>query len=174
MSQSLASLLVYTVGVKLRGFNKKETYAPTHVISVGENRLTKMLKDEGARQDFISHNRGHLTRAYPKGSRVSSSNFVPHHMWAAGVQLVALNWQTFGMFPLLCLYPLLQPIDPFSTDVGMELNSAMFSRAGRSGYILKPDLLRKKGLEKDKVAMLRSEKYKIEVEVRLNLSRTLR
>jgi len=50
----------------------------------------------------------------------------------------------------------------------------MFSRAGRSGYILKPDLLRKKGLEKDKVAMLRSEKYKIEVEVRLNLSRTLR
>ncbi|GAA5842020.1 hypothetical protein JCM5353_001096 [Sporobolomyces roseus] len=145
MSQSLASLLVYTVGVKLRGFNKKETYAPTHVISVGENRLTKMLKDEGARQDFISHNRGHLTRAYPKGSRVSSSNFVPHHMWAAGVQLVALNWQTF--------------------DVGMELNSAMFSRAGRSGYVLKPDLLRKKGLEKDKVAMLRSEKYKIEVEI---------
>lgn len=96
MSSSLASLLVYTVGVKLRGFNKKETYAPTHVISVGENRLTKMLKDEGARQDFISHNRGHLTRAYPKGSRVSSTNFVPHHMWAAGVQLVALNWQTFG------------------------------------------------------------------------------
>lgn len=174
MSQSLASLLVYTVGVKLRGFNKKETYAPTHVISVGENRLTKMLKDEGARQDFISHNRGHLTRAYPKGSRVSSSNFVPHHMWAAGVQLVALNWQTFGMLALLCLYPLLQLIDPFSTDVGMELNSAMFSRAGRSGYILKPDLLRKKGLEKDKVAMLRSEKYKIEVEVSLNLSCTLR
>lgn len=96
MSPSLASLLVYTVGVKLRGFNKKETYAPTHVISVGENRLAKMLRDEGARQDFISHNRGHLTRAYPKGSRVSSTNFAPHHMWAAGVQLVALNWQTFG------------------------------------------------------------------------------
>ncbi|GAA5953650.1 hypothetical protein JCM3765_006927 [Sporobolomyces pararoseus] len=145
MSSSLASLLVYTVGVKLRGFNKKETYAPTHVISVGESRLAKMLKDEGARQDFISHNRGHLTRAYPKGSRVSSTNFVPHHMWAAGVQLVALNWQTF--------------------DVGMELNSAMFARASRSGYVLKPDLLRKKGLEKDKVAMLRSEKYILEVEV---------
>ncbi|GAA5905492.1 phosphatidylinositol phospholipase C [Sporobolomyces salmoneus] len=145
MSSSLASLLVYTVGVKLRGFNKKETYAPTHVISVGENRLAKMLKDEGARQDFISHNRGHLTRAYPKGSRVSSTNFVPHHMWAAGVQLVALNWQTF--------------------DVGMELNSAMFARANRSGYVLKPDLLRRKGLEKDKVAMLRSEEYTLEVEV---------
>ncbi|CEQ42345.1 SPOSA6832_04140 [Sporobolomyces salmonicolor] len=135
MSQSLAALLVYTIGVKARGFNKKESYAPTHVISVGESRLTKMLRDEGARQDFISHNRGHLTRAYPKGSRLTSSNYAPHHMWAAGVQLVALNWQTF--------------------DVGMELNSAMFARAGRSG----------KGLEKDKVAMLRSEKYRLEVEV---------
>jgi phosphatidylinositol phospholipase C delta len=167
MSSSLASLLVYTVGVKLRGFNKKETYAPTHVISVGENRLAKMLKDEGARQDFISHNRGHLTRAYPKGSRVSSTNFVPHHMWAAGVQLVALNWQTFGtgLFFPLAISTLADAFPPLPSDVGMELNSAMFARAGRSGYVLKPDLLRKKGVEKDKVAMLRSEKYVLEVEV---------
>lgn len=96
MSAALLSLLVYTVGVKARGFNKKETYLPTHVISVGESSLTKMVRDEGARHDFVAHNRGHLTRAYPKGSRVTSSNFAPHHMWAAGVQLVALNWQTFG------------------------------------------------------------------------------
>ncbi|GAA5972511.1 hypothetical protein JCM11641_001877 [Rhodosporidiobolus odoratus] len=145
MSQSLASLLVYTIGVKGRGFNKKEKYAVTHVISLGESRLAKMLRDEGARQDFVSHNRGHLTRSYPKGSRLTSSNYLPHNMWAAGVQLVALNWQTF--------------------DVGMELNSAMFARAGRSGYILKPEYLRQKGPEKDKVAALRSEKYRLELEV---------
>lgn len=96
MSSALLGLLVYTVGVKARGFNKKETYGATHVTSVGENSLNKMFKDEGARQDFIAHNRKHLTRAYPKGSRLNSSNFEPHHMWAAGVQLVALNWQTFG------------------------------------------------------------------------------
>lgn len=96
MSPDLLSLLVYTVGVKARGFNKKETYAPTHVISVGESALTKMIRDEGARQDFVAHNRGHLTRAYPRGRRLTSSNYTPHHMWAVGVQLVALNWQTFG------------------------------------------------------------------------------
>ncbi|BGP72999.1 hypothetical protein NBRC10513v2_006403 [Rhodotorula toruloides] len=145
MSQALANLLVYTIGVKARGFNKKEKYAATHVISLGESRLTKMLRDEAARQDFVAHNRGHLTRAYPRGSRLTSSNFAPHHMWAAGVQLVALNWQTF--------------------DVGMELNLAMFARAGRCGYVLKPDFLRKKGEEKDKIAALRSEKYRLEVEV---------
>ncbi|GAA5900925.1 hypothetical protein JCM6882_005980 [Rhodosporidiobolus microsporus] len=145
MSQALANLLVYTIGVKARGFNKKEKYAATHVISLGESRIAKMLRDEGARQDFVAHNRGHLTRAYPKGSRLTSSNYAPHHMWAAGVQLVALNWQTF--------------------DVGMELNAAMFSRAGRSGYILKPEYLRQKGPEKDKIAALRSEKYRLDLEV---------
>ncbi|GAA6033235.1 hypothetical protein JCM8097_003009 [Rhodosporidiobolus ruineniae] len=145
MSQSLANLLVYTIGVKARGFNKKEKYAATHVISLGESRVAKMLRDEGARQDFVAHNRGHLTRAYPKGSRLTSSNYAPHHMWAAGVQLVALNWQTF--------------------DVGMELNAAMFSRANRLGYVLKPEYLRQKGPEKDKIAALRSEKYRLEVEV---------
>ncbi|GAA5905003.1 hypothetical protein JCM8208_007657 [Rhodotorula glutinis] len=145
MSHALASLLVYTIGVKARGFNKKEKYAATHVISLGESRLAKMLRDEATRQDFVAHNRAHLTRAYPKGSRLTSSNFAPHHMWAAGVQLVALNWQTF--------------------DVGMELNSAMFARAARCGYVLKPDFLRKKGAEKDKVASLRSEKYRLDIEV---------
>ncbi|KDE02325.1 hypothetical protein MVLG_07108 [Microbotryum lychnidis-dioicae p1A1 Lamole] len=145
MSSALLGLLVYTVGVKARGFNKKETYGATHVISIGENSLHKMFRDEGARQDFIAHNRKHLTRAYPKGSRLNSSNFEPHHMWAAGVQLVALNWQTF--------------------DTGMELNLAMFSRAGRVGYVLKPELLRKKGGEKDKTALIRSERYTLQVEV---------
>ncbi|BGP42650.1 hypothetical protein JCM10449v2_006662 [Rhodotorula kratochvilovae] len=145
MSHALANLLVYTIGVKARGFNKKEKYAATHVISLGESRLSKMLRDEATRQDFVAHNRAHLTRAYPKGSRLTSSNFAPHHMWAAGVQLVALNWQTF--------------------DVGMELNSAMFARAGRCGYVLKPEFLRKKGVEKDKVASLRSEKYRLELEI---------
>ncbi|BGP57478.1 hypothetical protein JCM8202v2_005122 [Rhodotorula sphaerocarpa] len=145
MSQELAQLLVYTVGVKARGFNKKETYAPTHVVSLSESSLSKLLRDEATRQDFVSHNRTHLVRAYPRGRRLTSTNFVPHHMWAAGIQLVALNWQTF--------------------DIGMELNSAMFARAGRCGYVLKPEYLRKKGAEKDKIAALRSVAYTLEVEV---------
>jgi hypothetical protein len=42
----------------------------------------------------------------------------------------------------------------------------MFSRVGRSGYVLKPELLRKKGVEKDKAALVRSERYILELEVR--------
>ncbi|GAA5958381.1 hypothetical protein JCM8115_002449 [Rhodotorula mucilaginosa] len=145
MSQELAKLLVYTVGVKGRGFNKKESYPATHVVSLSESNLSKMLRDDATRQDFVSHNRTHLVRAYPRGRRLTSTNFVPHHMWSAGIQLVALNWQTF--------------------DIGMELNAAMFARAGRCGYVLKPEYLRKKGAEKDKVAALRSTRYRLELEI---------
>ena len=97
---SLAALLVYTIGVKARGFNKKETYAPNHVLSFGENRLSKMIRDDGVKHDLLAHNRTHLTRAYPKGIRLTSTNFQPHHLWAVGVQMVAVNWQTFGQSAL--------------------------------------------------------------------------
>ena len=38
---------------------------------------------------FFSH-----SRIYPKGTRVDSSNYNPAPAWAAGAQLVALNYQT--------------------------------------------------------------------------------
>lgn len=95
MSVSLLSLLVYTVGVKCRGINKKEHYAPEHMFSLSENTANKMFKRNGM-LDLIKHNRTHLVRIYPKGMRVSSTNFLPQQYWSAGIQLVALNWQTCG------------------------------------------------------------------------------
>lgn len=53
----------------------------------------------------------------------------------------------------------------------MELNTAMFARAGRSGYVLKPELLRKKGLEKDKESLSRLSQFVLELEVSLTLNR---
>ncbi|KAJ7661098.1 PLC-like phosphodiesterase [Mycena rosella] len=104
MSAALLPLLVYTVGVKYRGINKKEVYAPQHMFSLSE------------------HTRGHLVRMYPKGMRLRSSNYLPHSYWAAGAQLVAINWQTL--------------------DLGYMMNHAMFARNGGSGYVLKPRALR--------------------------------
>ncbi|KAK2466563.1 hypothetical protein APHAL10511_001425 [Amanita phalloides] len=73
--------------------------------------------------ELIKHNQDHLTRIYPKGTRVNSSNFQPHRYWAAGSQLVAINWQTF--------------------DLGYMINQSMFRRNGKSGYVLKPAPLRR-------------------------------
>ena len=95
MSFQLLSLLVYTVGVKCRGLNKKETYAPEHVFSLSENTANKLLKD--SMMDLIKHNQDHVVRIYPKGVRISSTNYDPHRYWSAGAQLVSLNWQTCGI-----------------------------------------------------------------------------
>ncbi|KAG1718404.1 PLC-like phosphodiesterase [Suillus occidentalis] len=115
MSVAIASLLVYTVGVKCRGINKKEHYAPEHMFSLSEKTANKMIKQ--GMVDLIKHTRTHLVRIYPKGLRVNSSNYLPHRYWAAGAQLVAINWQTF--------------------DLGYMINHAMFQRNWTSGLRLK-------------------------------------
>ncbi|KAI6042247.1 PLC-like phosphodiesterase [Pisolithus marmoratus] len=100
--------------------SKKETYAPEHVFSLSENTADKIMKQ--GMMDLIKHNKDHLIGIYPKGLRLNSTNYLPHRYWAAGAQLVALNWQTF--------------------DLGTMVNHAMFQRNGRAGYILKPEALR--------------------------------
>ena len=140
MSLELVSLLVYTVGVKCRGLNKKEAYAPEHIFSLSENTANKLLKQ--AMLDLIKHNRTHLVRTYPKGMRIGSTNYVPHRFWSAGCQLVALNWQTF--------------------DLGYMINHAMFQRNGRAGYVLKPLALR----SNDKALLAKRTKHLLNITVR--------
>ena len=139
MSIALASLIVYTVGVKCRGFNKKEHYAVEHVFSLSERTANKILKE--SMRDLIKHNRTHVVRVYPNGTRLSSSNYEPHRYWASGAQLVAINWQTFGASSVLC-FILLATYPRLCVDLGYMMNYAMFQRNGKSGYILKPDALR--------------------------------
>jgi phosphatidylinositol phospholipase C delta len=105
MSLKLAALIVYTVGVKCHGLRVESgvKYAPEHIFSLSENTAFKILKGDGptgGMRDLIKHNQEHLVRIYPAGLRVDSTNYTPHRMWAAGAQLVAINWQTFGQ----CLY----------------------------------------------------------------------
>uniref|UniRef100_A0A7N8XND0 Phosphoinositide phospholipase C n=1 Tax=Mastacembelus armatus TaxID=205130 RepID=A0A7N8XND0_9TELE len=73
--------------------------------------------------EFVEYNKYQLSRIYPKGTRVDSSNFMPQLFWNAGCQLVALNYQTM--------------------DLSMQLNLFMFEYNGRSGYRLKPEFMRR-------------------------------
>lgn len=149
MSVSLAALIVYTVGVKCRGFNKKEHYAVEHVFSLSERTANKILKESMG--DLVKHNRSHVVRVYPNGTRLSSSNYEPHRYWASGTQLVAINWQTFGAFLSFwfsqIVYSGSSRLCYFDLDLGYVMNHAMFQRNGKSGYVLKPDALRIKDKE---------------------------
>jgi len=64
-----------------------------------------------------------MSRIYPKGLRIDSSNYNPLPYWYCGCQIVALNYQT--------------------PDFPMRLNEGKFMKNGRSGYIIKPDCLRR-------------------------------
>nr|CAA54275.1 Phosphatidylinositol-specific Phospholipase C [Loligo forbesii]prf//2121280A phosphatidylinositol specific phospholipase C [Loligo forbesii] len=89
--------------------------------SMVETQALNKLEDNP--EDFVDYNKKQLTRIYPKGTRVDSSNYVPQIYWNAGCQLVALNFQCF--------------------DVAMCVNLGVFEYNGCSGYLLKPEFMRK-------------------------------
>lgn len=68
---------------------------------------------------FLQYNRLQLSRIYPKGQRLDSSNYDPLPMWICGSQLVALNFQTPGEGGRLlgCPVPSLSPC-PWQTGAG--------------------------------------------------------
>lgn len=72
--------------------------------------------------DLLRYNQKGLTRVYPKGQRVDSSNYDPFRLWLCGSQMVALNFQT--------------------PDKYMQMNHALFSLNGRTGYVLQPESMR--------------------------------
>ncbi|CAL1605714.1 unnamed protein product [Knipowitschia caucasica] len=71
---------------------------------------------------FLQYNRLQLSRIYPRGQRLDSSNYDPLPMWLCGSQLVALNFQT--------------------ADKPMQMNQALFMLNGRCGYVLQPAIMR--------------------------------
>lgn len=80
-----------------------------------------------------------MSRSYPSGSRVDSSNAKPLVAWAAGCQLVALNFQTH--------------------DAAMVINDGRFRENGGCGYVRKPERL----------LMHRGESHAVEGEIVLSI-----
>ncbi|SPN98969.1 related to phosphoinositide-specific phospholipase C [Cephalotrichum gorgonifer] len=119
----LGDLGVYCAGVKFRGFDTPEAKTFNHIFSFMESSFSKYSKSREAKKALDRHNMRYLMRVYPDRTRLSSNNFDPLTYWARGVQMAALNWQTF--------------------DLGMQFNHAMFEGGtDSSGYVLKPSELR--------------------------------
>ena len=63
--------------------------------SFPENKVERFASRRYA-SSFARYNFRQLSRVYPKGTRVDSSNYDPQPIWNCGSQLVALNYQTPG------------------------------------------------------------------------------
>ncbi|KAE9967343.1 hypothetical protein BLS_006426 [Venturia inaequalis] len=114
----LSRLGVYMRSYHFKNFDQPEASVPTHVFSLSEGTLMEVHKKNP--KGLFDHNKQYLMRAYPKGTRISSSNLDPAAFWRRGVQMVALNWQKI--------------------DEGMMLNEGMFAQSG--GWALKPPMYR--------------------------------
>jgi phosphatidylinositol phospholipase C delta len=119
----LGQLGVYCAGLKFQGFDHPEAKAFNHIFSFMETSFARHSQSKEKKMALEIHNMRHLMRVYPDGIRLGSTNFDPIAYWRRGVQMAAVNWQTF--------------------DLGMQLNRAMFQGGvDQSGYVLKPEELR--------------------------------
>uniref|UniRef100_A0A3Q2NXY1 Phosphoinositide phospholipase C n=1 Tax=Fundulus heteroclitus TaxID=8078 RepID=A0A3Q2NXY1_FUNHE len=135
-TEEMSTLVNYIEPVKFKGFDAAscENVAfctfyvnSTHIkkyfemSSFVETKGLEALKN--APIDFVEYNKNQLSRIYPKGTRVDSSNYMPQIFWNAGCQMVALNFQTL--------------------DLAMQLNMGVFEYNGHCGYLLKPEFMRR-------------------------------
>lgn len=118
----MSELVNYIQPVHFHSFETSEKRKKSYEISsFVETQATSLLKENPV--EFVNYNKRQLSRIYPRGTRVDSSNFLPQIFWNAGCQMVALNFQTL--------------------DLPMQLNQGIFEYNNRSGYILKPDFMRR-------------------------------
>lgn len=89
----LSAMGIYTRAYHFKKFNSPEAKISNHVFSLSEKKLGEM--DEANTSELFLHNMDYMMRAFPSGTRVSSSNLDPSALWQKGVQMVALNWQKF-------------------------------------------------------------------------------
>uniref|UniRef100_A0A8C1AJ95 Phosphoinositide phospholipase C n=1 Tax=Cyprinus carpio carpio TaxID=630221 RepID=A0A8C1AJ95_CYPCA len=108
----------------LHFYDLSENYNYKEVRSIPDNMVPKEGNESTVEKSdsILEYNRKALTRVYPCSGRVDSSNFDPCPSWRLGCQMVALNFQTADKF--------------------MQLNSALFSLNGGTGYVLKPEWMR--------------------------------
>uniref|UniRef100_A0A3Q3WAF3 1-phosphatidylinositol 4,5-bisphosphate phosphodiesterase n=1 Tax=Mola mola TaxID=94237 RepID=A0A3Q3WAF3_MOLML len=121
-TEEMSNLVIYIQPVKFNSFEaSKKINRSFQMSSFVETKALEQLTK--APVEFVEYNKLQLSRIYPKGTRVDSSNYNPQLFWNAGCQLVALNFQTI--------------------DLSMQLNLGMYEYNGKCGYRLKPEFMRR-------------------------------
>uniref|UniRef100_A0A8C2FVE9 1-phosphatidylinositol 4,5-bisphosphate phosphodiesterase gamma n=1 Tax=Cyprinus carpio TaxID=7962 RepID=A0A8C2FVE9_CYPCA len=117
VASEMSELVVYCQPLS-KDKDRFDNYTYKQVRSFVENKIPSRSKST----QFMLYNRKALSRVYPKGPRVDSSNYDPYPLWMCGCHMVALNFQT--------------------ADKYMQLNNALFSLNGGTGYVLQPEQMR--------------------------------
>ncbi|XP_017063656.1 1-phosphatidylinositol 4,5-bisphosphate phosphodiesterase gamma-1 [Drosophila eugracilis] len=117
VAKEMSDLIIYFRSVPFR----EHSWIFQEMSSFPETKAEKQFFQQNT-QLFLSYHRNQISRVYPKGQRLDSSNFNPMPFWNIGSQMIALNYQT--------------------GDKAMQLNQAKFRNNGQCGYILKPSFMK--------------------------------
>ncbi|KAK1409358.1 hypothetical protein QVD17_35884 [Tagetes erecta] len=88
-------------------------------LSLSEQTLEKAAADHGT--NLVRFTQKNIVRVFPKGTRLTSTNFKPLLAWMHGAQMVASNMQGYGR--------------------SLWMMHGMFRSNGGCGYVKKPDFL---------------------------------
>lgn len=92
-------------------------------LSLSEQQLENAAETHG--KEIVRFTQRNILRVYPKGTRITSSNYNPLIGWMHGAQMVAFNMQGHGR--------------------SLWLMQGMFKANGGCGFLKKPDFLLKSG-----------------------------
>ncbi|CAI9542618.1 unnamed protein product, partial [Staurois parvus] len=88
----LSAMINYAQPVKFQSFKvAEEKNIHYNMSSFNESVGLGYLKTHAI--EFVNYNKRQMSRIYPKGGRVDSSNYMPQIFWNAGCQMVSLNYQ---------------------------------------------------------------------------------
>lgn len=118
IAREFSDLIVYCRAVP---FNPDALPGPFYEMSSFPETKAEKYVNKNKAKFFLQYHQKQLSRVYPKGQRVDSSNYDPVPMWNCGSQLLALNYQT--------------------PDRAMQLNQGRFLANGGCGYILQPEIM---------------------------------
>lgn len=121
IAQELSDMIFYVQSTHFKDFETSKGCLYQVMSSFGEKKAMNFVTAGGQPAQFSEYCRRQIARVYPKGSRVSSTNYDPQPCWNCGLQMIALNFQT--------------------PDKAMWQNHGKFRQNGGCGYILKPKVL---------------------------------
>ena len=108
--------------------------------SFGESSAFKSSEEMGAH--FLEYNKKHLSRTYPSGRRVDSSNYEPINMWNAGCQIGMIIMLNLTLLFVYIFCSCTVALNYQTPGKSMDWNMGKFQQNGGSGYILKPEIMR--------------------------------
>lgn len=114
VAKEMSDLIIYFRSVPF----KDKGWVFYEMSSFPETKAEKYFVQQYAQLAVVKYHQNQISRVYPKGQRLDSSNFNPMPFWMVGSQMCALNYQT--------------------ADKAMQLNQAKFRDNGSCGFVLKP------------------------------------